>query len=106
MGLTGLTADSQTSSIGSQKNQQFVIEANHLKEGVQGKGSAATQARQARNASPIMQAQAAAQLGSNNDKNQKKGKNVLGFDFEIPDELSQILAEEMRKQQADGKGND
>ena len=97
MGVTGFTPDSQTSSIGSQKNQQFVINANHLKDGAQVKGSAATQTRQARNASPNTQAQAAAQIGDNNDKSQKKGKNVLGFDFEIPDELSQILAEEMRK---------
>ena len=32
----------------------------------------------------------------------KKGKNVLGFDFDIPDELSQILAAEMAKQKSDG----
>lgn len=31
-----------------------------------------------------------------------KQKNVLGLDFEIPDELSQLLAQEMRNQ---GGGN-
>ena len=29
-------------------------------------------------------------------------KNVLGMDFEIPDELSQILAQEMARQQKEG----
>jgi len=40
MGVTGLTADSHTSSRGSQKNQQFAIEANHLKDGGNSKGTA------------------------------------------------------------------
>lgn len=29
--------------------------------------------------------------------NNKKSKNVLGLDFEIPDELSLLLAQEMSK---------
>ena len=40
------------------------------------------------------------------DTNPKKQKNVLGLDFEIPEELSQLLAQEMSKQSSDGsKGN-
>ena len=34
------------------------------------------------------------------NQSQKAKKNVLGLDFEIPDELSQLLAQEMNKQQA------
>jgi len=34
----------------------------------------------------------------------KKKKNVFGLDFEIPDELSQLIANEM-KQQSEGTNN-
>ncbi len=38
-------------------------------------------------------------IGNDGAEGSKKGgKNVLGMDFEIPDELSQILAQEMMKQ--------
>lgn len=59
--------------------QGFAIEANHLKgaKGAKTKGGAA----------------AAAGTGAGGKK-----KNVLGLDFDIPDELSQLLSQEMKKQ--------
>ena len=35
----------------------------------------------------------------------KQPKNVLGLDFEMPEELSQMLAEEIQKQQAEERGD-
>ena len=41
--------------------------------------------------------------GLDGDQPQKKPKNVLGLDFDMPEELSQLIAQEMSKQGSDSK---
>lgn len=63
-------------------------------------GAAAGTGKQPANSSPEMSALMGI-LGAGADGaegGKKNNKNVLGMDFEIPDELSQILAQEMARQ--------
>ena len=64
--------------------QGFAIEANHLKTSQTAASSKHSSRKQLNNASPTMAKPASK-------------KNVLGLDFEIPDELSALLAQEMSK---------
>ena len=42
----------------------------------------------------------------NEPAKEKKKKNVFGLDFEIPDELSELIAKEMKQTDATGKSKD
>ena len=56
-----------------------------------------------KNQSDLLTSLAEPQSANHQNPKEKKKKNVFGLDFEIPDELSELIAREM-KQQSDAGG--
>ena len=86
LGVHGLVADSQ--------KRQFLIEANHLK-------SQTKSGKPAKAVSPHGPQGAAS--GQSLESEAKKTKNVFGLDFDMPEELSELLSQEMGKKGTAGR---
>ena len=99
MGFTDLS--------GKEKNQRSKIDANHLKKASNGRRSGSNSGtRVSKDQPPAAQPNPLELLAQLNEPaKEKKKKNVFGLDFEIPDELSELIAKEMKQTDASGKSN-
>ena len=93
---------------GKEKNPGSKIDANHLKKASNGRRSGSNSGtRMPKDQPPATQPNPLELLAQqlNEPAKEKKKKNVFGLDFEIPDELSELIAKEMKQTDASGKSN-